>query len=501
MKSKKLNVVFIISVLVLLASCKSKLKSPTTNWQYNETDNGGFEYQKDYEGQKTGPGLVLVEGGSFVMGRVEQDVMFDWNNIPRQVTLSSFYMDETEIRNIDYREYMYWLSRVFVDYPEVYKKAMPDTVVWRRKLAYNEPFVEYYFRHPAFRDYPVVGVSWTQADAYCAWRTDRVNEQILVDEGIFELNPNQINEDNFNTEAYLAGQYEGLVKEKLEDLDPSNDDGRNVKIEDGIFLPKYELPTEAQWEYAAYGLIGNMVDERIFDKKMYPWNGHYVRNDTKEYRGQFMANHQRGRGDLMGIAGALNDAAAPTAPVDAYWPNDFNLYCMAGNVNEWVRDIYRPSSFQDVDEFNPYRGNVFKTLLEDEEGGLAPKDSLGRMRWREVTEAECIDRWNYQRADNINYLDGDLESSIADGADWTEYTKQEKGSSRMYGQGKKRRDPTPNAWTSLVSDKSRVYKGGGWRDRVYWMVPGTRRFLNETESRDDIGFRCAMIRVGSPEGN
>ena len=136
------------------------------------------------------------------MGRTEQDVLYDWNNIPRRVTVSSFYMDETEVRNLDWLEYLYWLRRVFgVDYPEVYKKALPDTLVWRDKLAYNEPLVELYLRHPAYREYPVVGVSWLQANDYCAWRTDRVNEYILIREGILKMDPSQSNEENFNTEA------------------------------------------------------------------------------------------------------------------------------------------------------------------------------------------------------------------------------------------------------------------------------------------------------------
>ena len=187
------------------------------------------------------------------MGRVEQDVTYDWNNAPRRVTVSSFYMDQTEVRNVDYREYLHWISRVFVDYPLVYKKALPDTLVWRRPMAYNEPYVQYYFRHPSYNDYPVVGVSWLQASDYCAWRTDRVNEGILIREGILKPDPNQLAEENFNTESYLAGQYEGLVNQNLRSIDP-NQEFRRVMVEDGMLLPKYRLPTEAEWEYAALAL-------------------------------------------------------------------------------------------------------------------------------------------------------------------------------------------------------------------------------------------------------
>ena len=142
----------IATVAILLSSC-SKDVSRTTGWNYNDPKNGGYE-KIPYIEQETGPGLVLIEGGTFTMGRVEQEVNYDWDNIPRRTTVSSFYMDETEVTNLDYREYLYWLTRVFNEsYPEVIKKAKPDTLVWRSKLAFNEPYVEYYFRHPAYQDY------------------------------------------------------------------------------------------------------------------------------------------------------------------------------------------------------------------------------------------------------------------------------------------------------------------------------------------------------------
>ncbi len=485
----------LVVVAFILVSCGGgkKTASSTTGWKYNDPDNGGFEVKYGYE-QELGPGLVMIEGGTFTMGRVEQDVLYDWNNVPRRVTVSSFYMDETEVRNIDYREYLHWIRRVFVDYPEVYRNALPDTLVWRRPMAYNEPYVQYYFRHPSYNEYPVVGVSWLQATDYAAWRTDRVNEIILVREGILNPDPNQINEENYNTEAYLAGQYEGLVRENLPDLDP-NKDTRRVRLEDGILLPRYRLPTEAEWEYAALSLIGNSFEERIYERRIFPWDGHNVRMDSKKARGDMRANFVRGRGDMMGIAGDLNDNATVPAPVNSYWPNDYGLFCMAGNVNEWVQDIYRPLSFEDVDEFNPFRGNVFKKLATDEEGNVAEKDSLGRLKYVEISVDEAINRWNYKKADYRNYMDGDYESSIVEGGDWNSGTgTQERGSSRMY-----RQDIGDES--SLVTDRSRVYKGGSWRDRAYWMTPGARRYLDEGASRDDLGFRCAMIRVGSPGGN
>ena len=478
-----------VAIIIILASCK-KEQSSTTGWEYNQPKNGGFEVVP-YEEQETGPGLILIEGGTFAMGRTEQDVLYDWDNIPRRVTVSSFYMDETEVKNIDWLEYLYWLKRVFgVDYPEVCKKALPDTLVWRDKLAYNEPFVEYYLRHPAYRDYPVVGVSWIQANDYCAWRTDRVNEYILVREGILKLDPSQTNEENFNTEAYLAGQYEGLVKSDLIDLNPNGQGTRKVKMEDGILLPKYRLPTEAEWEFAALGLIGNTIFERVVERRLYPWNGHVMRTDADKNLGEFVVNFKRGRGDNMGVAGNLNDAADIPASVYSYWPNDFGLYNMAGNVAEWVMDVYRPLSAEDVSDFNPFRGNVFKTKQKDDEGNIAEKDSLGRIKWRDVTKQEAAGRRNYRNADNINYVDGDFTSTIT--TDWNAAPEDSVNSTSklMY-------DYT---MTSMINDKARVYKGGSWNDRAYYLVAGTRRYLDEALATDYIGFRCTMTRVGNPIG-
>jgi len=274
MKVRSINFVLVLLGFTALSftSCQ-KNASRTTGWEYNNPEQGGFEVAESRE-QQTGPGLVLIEGGTFVMGATYENLFYEWDNIPRRVTVPSFYMDQTEVANVDYLEYLYWLRRVFgEDYPGVYLKALPDTLVWREKLAYNEPLVENYLRHPAYHFYPVVGVTWEQANEYCLWRTDRVNEMLLIREGILDYDPDQKNENNFNTEAYLAGQYEGLVNQPLQDMDPSGTGERSVRLEDGILLPKYRLPTEAEWEFAALGLIGNTMYNRVVERRIYPWNG------------------------------------------------------------------------------------------------------------------------------------------------------------------------------------------------------------------------------------
>ena len=546
--------------------------SNATGWNYNDSKNGGFQ-KMPYMEQETGPGLVLIEGGTFTMGATEEMLTDKWNNIPRRATVSSFYMDETEVTNIYWLEYLYWLQRVYgADYPEIYDKALPDTLVWRSKLAYNEPYVDYYLRHPSYNDYPVVGVNWLQANDFCAWRSDRVNEAILIREGLFEHFPQQINEDHFSTDAYFAGQYEsGKRVDGVPDLDPDKE-YRNVRMEDGILLPRYRLPTEAEWEFAAYGLIGNSYQELVTERKVYPWNGHYVRegDNNSRFYGEFVANFVRGRGDYMGVAGSLNDNADITAPVFSYQPNDYGLYNMAGNVSEWVMDVYRPLSHEDVDGFRPFRGNVYETKVLNSEGNIDDKltivtydvegikkyltdfskltegklnpeeaqlmenlmaasdqaserfndgkpdeaytlirdgiqeirssdvriapelisgmgafveDTPGDLRMRKVRPEENIDRDNYRLADNINYRDGDAQSS-------KDYLSPAVNENSMYDYGS----------STLISNRARVYKGGSWRDRAYYLSPGTRRFMDERKASATIGFRCAMDRVGSPKG-
>lgn len=190
----------------------------------------------------------------------------------------------------------------------------------------------------------------------------------------------------------------------------------------------------------------------------------------------------------MGVAGSLNDGADIPAPVGSYWPNDYGLYNMGGNVSEWVLDVYRPLSFEDVDDYSPYRGNIFTKKKTDFEGMLVEKDSLGRIQYEEVTDEENLTRRNYRKANNINYRDGDQMSNIADGGGWLGDPGKSNLTDEMYEYGV----------TSLISDHSRVYKGGSWMDRAYYMSPGERRYMDQNEASNTIGFRCAMDRMGSP---
>jgi gliding motility-associated lipoprotein GldJ len=497
------NLVILASCAAALGSCKNgglfgkkTESSAVTGWNYNDKNMGGYQVSKEKE-QRTGPGLVFVQGGTFTMGATEEDVMSDWNNIPRRVTVNSFYIDKTEVANVHYREYLYWINNVFEgdEFQAVRNAALPDTLVWRSELAYNEPLVEYYFRHPSYNYYPVVGVSWKQAHDFCLWRTDRVNEKALVDRGFINKNSLKniqgLGQENFNTKSYLVGEYQATpgpaAKSKKNTLkNPNGTPRTQVTFEDGILLPAYRLPTEAEWEYAALGYIAQNPapsttdkkrgEELIANKQVYSWsqNVNGLRDSRRgTWQGTFLANFKRGNGDNMGVAGGLNDNAVYTADVTSFYPNGFGLYNMSGNVSEWVEDVFRPLSSQDVDGVAPFRGNKFETMDLGKEG-KPERDSLGRIKYRAVTDKESENRRNYQKGDVINYLDGDsLISGIA------------------YGYGK----------TTLISDKSRVIKGGSWNDRAYWLGPGTRRFMEEDQASSTVGFRCAMDRVGSAAGN
>lgn len=498
--------VFILGAIVLALSACNKGTSNTTGWKYNDAKYGGFQVVDNYE-QDTPPGMVLVGGGTFTMGRVNEDTYAEWNNYPRRVTVNTFYMDQYEISNRDWKEYVYWVNLMYGS--SVSEKCRPDSTVWREELAYNEPYLNYYFTHVAYEMYPVVGVSWEQATDYCVWRSDRVNERILKESGVVDF-PDfaEIYRDStketsdiiakqkvFNTAKYLkSNEYNPDLKKSS--VKTEFGDVRKTNMSDGLLLPEYRLPTEAEWEFAAYGITSEEGMENYEAKRIYPWDGAQTRNPNKKARGKILANFARGRGDMMGVAGDLNDKATVTAPVNSFWPNDIGLYNMAGNVNEWTMDVYRQTTTDEVQEYNPFRGNVYMAPVKDSLNKFE-LDSLGRLKYAvEYSKEDSMAA--YAKLDVRNYNDGDARSSYSRDK-WKEVIDPDLATKRLYDAD----EPTDpeSLLTTKISNTSRVYKGGSWKDRSYWLSPATRRYMEQSKRSNDIGFRCAMNRVGSDKGN
>ncbi|WP_405251674.1 gliding motility lipoprotein GldJ [Dokdonia sp. Asnod3-C12] len=537
----KMLALAVISITV--ASCSKsndyKDSSRGTGWKV-DGKNGGFKLKTDYEEQATGPGLVFVEGGTFTMGKVQDDVMHDWNNSPNQQHVQSFYIDETEVTNGMYLEYLDYLKKVFPpeeeNYRNIYKGALPDTLVWRNRLGFNETMTENYLRHPAYANYPVVGVSWIQAVEYANWRSNRVNELILEEQGYtargarFDVDAGS----TFDTETYLNaptltyGGSDSLARGgRSSERRMKQNDSTNIFIQrtDGILLPKYRLPTEAEWEYAALGLTELRSYNVYRGRKKYPWDGSYTRSSDRRTRGDHLANFKQADGDYGGIAGWSDDNADITAEVKSYEPNDFGVYDMAGNVSEWVADVYRPIVDDEFNDFNYYRGNVYTKNAIGEDGkvkivtvdsivydtlangSIIARDLPGEILQVPVDEDETYLRTQFSTSDNRNFRDGDRRStryfeSFNEDVDNPDSGKnmynapQHKVERDSAGKMDRRYDESNNR-TSLVNDEVRVYKGGSWRDRAYWLDPAQRRFLPQGMASDDIGFRCAMSRVGS----
>ena len=530
-----------ITLMLLVISCGGNNTSRGTGWDIN-SKKGGFQYNVDFDEQETGPGLVFVEGGTFTKGQVQDDVMHDWNNTPNKQHVMSFYIDETEVTNLMYMEYLDWLEIVFptneARYRQIYEGALPDTLVWRNQLGYVEELTTNYLRHPAYAEYPVVGVNWLQAVQYAEWRTDRVNEYILEREAYVQkdVRYNEIDANStFNTAAYLK-RPETVYGGKIDSLAGKNGtvkrDTATVNVyagvEKGLLLPSYRLPTETEWEYAALALVGDREYNTYRGKKKYPWSGEYTRSSDRRTEGDQLANFKLGKGDYGGIAGWSDDGADITIQVKQYPPNDFGIYDMAGNVSEWVSDVYRPIVDDEANDFNYYRGNVYlkNVIGEDGKAQTISPDQLvfdtlpngkvllkrlpGDLDQVAIDEEETFLRQNFYESDNRNFRDGDIESTrkFSNGAP-AEDDNSKPESTLMYNAPSAakvtldeegnviRTVDKSNKRTTLITDEVRVYKGGSWKDRAYWLDPAQRRYLPQYIATESIGFRCAMSRVGS----
>ncbi len=294
---------------------------------------GDYAYLAVAEGDQLSPYEEYLEAqgsekGGYKTGRLNWDVPLHWNtkdypDVEYTEVIESMYLPVSESggkRMIDTRKLRY-------DYEGSPLVIYPDTTVWARDFsyAYNEPMFEQYFWHPAFREYPVVGVTWDQARAYCDFRTK------------------------------LKTDYnQGLKKKKITPL-------------------SFRLPTEAEWEYAARGGLTNAS---------YPWGGPYLMDD----RGCYRANFKPQRGSYIEDT-KLNNYTY-TAPVKKFSKNDYGLYDMAGNVSEWTLSPYNNSSYQYTATLNP--SNTNNDIRKSVRGGS----------WKDVGYALMVGAREWERKDS-----------------------------------------------------------------------------------------------------
>jgi sulfatase modifying factor 1 len=541
------KIFLVVFTAILLTNCANRNTRGTsrlTGLSFNDPKNGNYIRNSSFESQDPPLGMVAIEGGSFTMGQVQDDVMFDWNTTPKKMHVRSFFMDEAEVTNSEYFLYVQYMKDVFPPteekYKHIYNSVLPDTLVWRKSLGNTDILTQNYFRHPAYADYPVVGVTWLQANEYCKWRTNAVNLKKLIDKGhiknIFESDStrNFFDTDRFLNDADKLFEGDTTIYQKgvrtRGNRNSGNSDfqGRKITQADGILQQKFRLPTEAEWEFAAKAIIENREYNIFRGRKKYAWDGKYTRSKGKKYKGDQLANFKQGKGDYSGLPGWSSDGSDIPIRIKSYPPNAFGLYDMSGNVAEWVADVYRPVIDNKANDFNYFRGNIFTKKMINEAGEVVivgddtaveydtlpigtiiPKQLPGTIKYIPITKNDASFRTNFSKADNRDVGNGDMES--------TRFYKdsKEKFASRpgMYNAPKKPeiiRDAATapdvvkfdsKKRRTLISDDTRVYKGGSWVDREYWLDPAQRRYLPEYMATNFIGFRCVTDQLGPMSTN
>ncbi len=524
MKKLKLFSLIALSSTLILTSCGggntqggggTKKFTSKSGWRPN--DRKGWFFAGKQQKEKSWPGMVYVEGGTFTMGLVKDDVMHDWNNSPRRMQVNSFFIGETEITNYEYREYLTWLKYVFPpsdpSFVNIYKGSLPDTLTWNNELSRND-LAEHYLRSPEYDYYPVVGVNWLQATRYCDWLTDRANEKALIDQGViskdFYLNDaNNVGGTAFNLDKFKANDPEMqayINTQRLQQKSGIKTTNQRIlaanKSPNSNLVTRFRLPTEVEWEYAAVGVQKNREYNNILGKKP---EIEKLRGTKGRQNGMLLENFKIGTGDYSGVAGWKNDGAAITSDVKNYPSNDLGIYGMYGNVAEWTADVYRPIIDAEYSDFNYYRGSALEAIVKNGDGS-SKKIDMNSIKYDTLSDGRLLAKGypgKFEREvlnDYSNFRDGDFPSSL-EGSHGKEIDSS-MANFDMYNSARKKfivdsrgrvilqKDRKDR--TSQVSNYIRVVKGGSWLDTAYWLDPGQRRYKDQAKSFGWVGFRVAQ---------